>query len=592
VEPFTSLHTQAWVWSAAYALFVISTAGYAWSRRRQADVPVVPGEANAAGGTAPSLRRYLYWLGCSALGSTLLLSATNQITQNVAAVPLLWIVPLSLYLLSFTLCFEGRSGRGWYERRFWVTPAMLAAGAMGWALSALSLSEYVALPLYALGVFLGCVMCHGELSRTKPQPQFLTHFYLSIAAGGALGGMLVGLVAPRIFSDYWEMPLALAALALLGVHCSTGAGEPGPGRRTPWALNVAFALLGTALILLLLGRLPPALDRYTAGWAKIVEGEARWGCAALLVACALLLQRYRLWRAVALTALFCVVSLGWGSYRDRSAGAEFATRNFYGVLRVIEAPNGAGRLRRLVHGTIEHGSQVMQPAQRRIPTAYYGVSSGIGRTLSSAYLRRAPLRIGSVGLGAGTLAAYGQPGDVFRAYEINPAVLDIARSRFTYLSDSRARTELVLGDARLSLEDELARGAFEAPEARFDVLSLDAFSGDAIPVHLLTREAFATYARVTKPDGVIAFHVSNRYLNLSPVVAQLARDAGYQAVLVADRPPVGPQSLQFSSDWVIVTRNQAFLRQPEIAAYSTAIAAGSRSPLWTDQFTNLLQVLK
>jgi spermidine synthase len=585
VEPFAPLHTQAWLWSSAYVLFVTSSISYAWSRRRHPDLRDDVGDARALN-SAPSAGRYAYWVGCSALGSTLLLSATNQITQNVAAIPLLWIVPLALYLFSFTVCFEGRSGRGWYERRFWVTPAMLAAGAMAWALSVPDVSVYVALPVFAAGVFLGCVMCHGELARTKPQTEYLTHFYLSLAAGGALGGMLVGLVAPAVFSGYWEMPLAVGALALLGVYCTAEERRLQP--HTPWTMNAVLALLGTSLILLLLGGLPRALDPYAAPWAKIVEGNARWGCAGLLIVSALLLQRHRLWRAVSLTALLCAATFGWSSYRESSAGA-LATRNFYGALRVIEAPSRDERLRKLVHGTIVHGSQVMRIAQRTIATTYYGSSSGIGRTLSSDSLRKGPLRIGSVGLGAGTLAAYGRSGDQFRAYEINPAVLDIARTQFTYLRDSKARVELVLGDARLSLEDELARGAFNAPAERFDVLSVDAFSGDAIPMHLLTREAFATYARVTKPEGVIAFHVSNRYLNLAPVVGRVARDAGYQAVLVSDRPPTG---LLYPSDWVLVTRNLGFLRQPDIAAHGTAITTGPGLPLWTDQFTNLLQVLK
>jgi SAM-dependent methyltransferase len=587
IEPFISLHAQAWLWSSAYLVFVISSISYAWLRRRQTAAPPIPnGDPQVPANAAPSARRSAYWVGCAALGSALLLSATNQMTQNVAAIPLLWIVPLTLYLLSFTICFEGRSGRGWYERRFWITPAMLATGAMAWALWVPNVSAYVAVPLYAVGVFLGCVMCHGELARTKPRTEYLTQFYLCLAAGGALGGMLVGLVAPRIFSGYWEVPLVVAALALLGVLCSAEERRQRP--RTSWTMNAVLALLVAPLILLLLGGLPHALDRYAAPWAKIVEGDARWGCAALLLVAALLLQRYRLWRTVSLAALLCVVSFGWSSYRDLSAGAQFAIRNFYGCLRVLETPYGDGRLRRLVHGTIVHGSQVVQLPDRGKPTTYYGESSGIGRTLS-AYPRHAPLRIGSVGLGAGTLATYGRPGDLFRAYEINPAVLDIARNEFSYLRDSKARIELVLGDGRLSLENELAQGAFDAADKRFDVLSLDAFSGDAIPLHLLTREAFAIYARVIKPDGVIAFHVSNRFLNLAPVVRQLARDAGYQAVLVSDRPPWG---LLSPSDWVLVTRNLPFLHQPDIALYGTAIEGGAHSPLWTDQFTNLLQVLK
>lgn len=587
IEPFITLHAQAWLWSSAYLIFVLSSISYAWRRWHHTGAALVAdGEPPAAANAAPGALLTTSWVACAALGSALLLSATNQMTQNVAAIPLLWIVPLALYLLSFTICFEGRAGRGWYERRFWVTPAMLATGAMAWALAAPSLSAYVAVPLYAVGVFLGCIMCHGELARTKPRAQHLTQFYLCLAAGGALGGMLVGLVAPRVFNGYWEVPLTVTALAVLGVLCSAEERRRQPS--TSWTLNGVVALLIAPLILLLLGGLPHAWDRYTAAWAKIVEGDARWGCAALLIVGALLLQKYRLWRAVSLVALLCAVNFGWSSYRDVSTGALVAVRNFYGTLRVLETPYGHARLRKLVHGIIVHGSQVTQPPDTGTPTTYYGHSSGIGRALT-AYPRTGPLRVGSVGLGAGTLAVYARPGDLFRGYEINPAVLDIARNDFTYLRDSKASIELVLGDGRLSLENELAAGAFDSADKRFDVLSLDAFSGDAIPLHLLTREAFAIYARVTKPEGVIAFHVSNRYLNLGPVVGQLARDAGYQSILVADRPARG---LLSPSDWVLVTRNLAFLRQPQVAAHSTQVTIGRGSPLWSDQFTNLVQVLK
>ena len=590
IEPFATVHSQAWVWSCAYALFVTCSISYAWRRRRLPELQHAARAGETAPEAPPSLGRYAYWIGCAALGSTLLLSVTNQITQNVASIPLLWIVPLSTYLLSFVICFEGRSGRGWYERRFWMTPAMLATGAMAWALFAdqANPSIYVALPVFTVGLFLGCVVCHGELARSKPNPDYLTHFYLSLATGGALGGLLVGLVAPQVFKGYWEMPLAVVGLAVLGVYCCSEEIRWRP--RTSWTVNFIFASLATALILLLLGGLPSALDSYTLMWAKIVKGDARWGCAALLALCALLLQRYRLSRAVALTALLCALSFDWSYYHRLSTGTEFAARNFYGTLRVIESSYNAGHIRRLKHGVILHGSQVMEPPQREMPTTYYGESSGIGRTILSEHRTVGPLRIGSIGLGAGTLAAYGRPGDLFRVYELNPAVLDIAENQFTYLKDSKAQVEPVLGDARLSLEFEIEHGAFDRPEWRFDVLSLDAFSGDAIPVHLLTAEAFATYARVTKPDGVIAFHLSNRYLDLPPVVEQIARDAGFHAVLVADRPSAS--DLTAASDWVLVTRSTTFLRQPDIAAHSTPIVPRSGLPVWTDQFTNLFQILK
>ncbi len=590
IEPFATLRTQAWVWSCAYLLFVASSVSYAWYRRRRPDLPQPVG---AAGATAPevppSLASYAYWIGCATLGSTLLLAGTNQITQNVAAIPLLWIVPLSMYLVSFVICFEGRSGRGWYERRFWITPAMLAAGAMAWALFADrgNLSLYSALPVFTVGVLLGCVVCHGELARSKPSPNYLTHFYLSLATGGALGGMLVALVAPQVFDGYWEMPLALICLEGLALYCCCE--ELRRTARTSWAANLLSAAAATALILLLLGGLPSAWDRYALPWAKIVQGEARWGCAALLLVSVVLLQRYRLWRAVALTALLCTVSFDWSYYRSLSTGTEFAARNFYGTLRVTESPYSTWRIRELKHGVILHGSQVMAPAQRDVPTAYFGTSSGIGRTLLAKHRAMGTLRIGSVGLGAGTLAAYGQPGDLFRVYELNPAVLDIAENQFTYLKDSKAEVEPVLGDARLSLEREIAQGAFDRPEQRFDVLSLDAFSGDAIPVHLLTSEAFVTYVRAIKPDGVIAFHLSNIYLNLPPVVDQIARAAGFASVLVTDRPSMN--DVTADSDWVLVTRDTSLFREPELGTYVTPITPRTL-PRWTDQFSNLLQILK
>jgi len=590
IEPFATVRTQAWVWSSAYLLFVTCSISYAWRRRRLPGIPDAGMASKTGPEVPPSPGLYAYWIGCSALGSALLLSVTNQITQNVASIPLLWIVPLSMYLLSFVICFEGRSGRGWYERRFWITPAMLATGAMAWALFAddANLSIYAALPVFTVGLLLGCVVCHGELARSKPNPDYLTHFYLSLATGGALGGLLVGVVAPQVFNGYWEMPLAVAGLAALGVYCGSDEARRSP--RTSWTANLIFASLATALILLLLRGLPSALDSYTLGWAKIVKGDARWGCAALLIMSALLLQRYGLSRAIALAALLCTLTLEWSYYRSLSAGSAFSVRNFYGALRVVEAPYDVRQIRRLWHGVILHGSQIMEPPQRGMPTTYYGESSGIGRAILSGHRTVGPLRVGSIGLGAGTLAVYGKPGDLFRVYELNPAMLDIAEHQFAYLGDSQAQVEPVLGDARLSLELEIAGGAFDRPEQRFDVLSIDAFSGDSIPVHLLTREAFATYARVTKPDGVIAFHLSNLYLDLPPVVEQIVRDAGFHAVLVVDRPHTS--DLTLPSDWVLVTRSTTFLRQPEIAAHSTRIVPRSGLPVWTDQFSNMFQILK
>jgi spermidine synthase len=400
--------------------------------------------------------------------------------------------------------------------------------------------------------------------------------------------LLVGLVAPLVFSGYWEIPLTLVAVTGLGLAACASEMRVLP--RTSWTANAIIAALATALVLLLLGAIPPALDFYTPNWANPLQGDARWGFAALLLVSALALQRYRRSRALALTVLLCTLAFVDGYYRSVSTGTELSVRNFYGALRVKASSAGEWHIRTLVHGVVIHGTQIMEAPQSQIPTTYYGESSGIGRAILIEQISAGPLRIGSIGLGTGTLAAYGRAGDLLRMYELNPAVVAIAEKQFTYLKDSKARVELVLGDARLSLERELAQGAFNSPDRQFDILSVDAFSGDSIPVHLLTREAFASYARVIKPDGVIAFHLTNRNLDLPPVVEKIARDAGFQAVLVADRPE--PNGLTLPSDWALVTRSARFLQQPEIIAFSTAIAPRSGLPVWSDQFSNLFQILK
>jgi len=590
IEPFATVRSQAWVWSGAYLLFAGCLIGYAWTRRRRPEPQRVQGSDLAGAESSPSPALYAYWIACAALGSALLLSVTTQITKNVASIPFLWIIPLSIYLLSFILCFEGRSGKGWYERRFWMTPALLATAAMAWMLGSTqaNLSIYSALPVYAAGLLLSCMLCHGELARSKPTAEYLTHFYLSLAAGGALGGLLVGLVAPLVFDGYWEVPLTLVAVAGLGLAACAGEMHRLPS--TSWTANVAIAAVATGLILLLLGAIPPGLNLYAPNWANLSQGDARWGLAALLLVSALALQRYRLSLALALTVLLCTLAFVDGYYRSVSTGTELSVRNFYGALRVKASSAGEWHVRTLVHGVVIHGTQVMEAPQSQIPTTYYGESSGIGHAILIEQMSAHPLRIGSIGLGTGTLAAYGRSGDLLRIYELNPAVVAIAENQFTYLKDSNARVELVLGDARLSLERELARGAFNSPDRQFDILSVDAFSGDSIPVHLLTREAFASYARVIKLDGVIAFHLTNRNLDLAAVVERIARDAGFQAVLVADRPE--PNGLTLPSDWALVTRSNRFLQQPEIAAFSAAIAARAGLPVWTDQFSTLFQILK
>ena len=518
VEPFASARQQSWGWSTAYALFVLACAGCAWragGMTPQAATPAAEADPRAQ---APGLRQFAFWLLCSALGSVMLLAVTSHITQNVSSIPFLWVLPLTLYLLSFVVCFEGRGGQGWYVRKFWLLPVLGLAVAMTWGLSADRgvLHIHYAIPLYCAGLFAACVFFHGELAASKPAPAWLTQFYLAMSAGGAAGGMLVALAAPHVFNAYYELPVALIAMTVLAA----------------WLLR-------------------------------------RW------------------WPALVL-ALVPVAAAAWWGWQYVVAMTEDTTmmsRNFYGVLRVKDAGEGKAAVRRLLHGVIMHGEQMQDPAQRNVPGTYYAASSGIGLTLRQLRPEGTPLRVGIIGLGTGTLSAYGRQGDVYRIYELDPEVVQVAQTWFTYLKDSAARIETVLGDARLSMERELAKGG---PQG-YDVIAINAFSSDSIPVHLITREALALYARHLKADGVIAFHVSNRYLDLPPVVKSLADDAGFAALEVNDD---GEKSGGSSSDWVLVTKNRAFLDKPALADVGEEVPVQSGLRLWTDQFNNLFQILK
>ncbi len=487
------------------------------------ELEALPGLADRSPDAGGMTRgRQAQWLVLAALSSVLLLALTTHLTQNVASVPLLWVLPLGLYLLTFVLCFDGR---GWYWRRIYPPLAALATMAMMLCLSfrpdghggleRALLHLHAAVPLYAGGLLVLCMFLHGELVARKPQPQGLTRFYLLVSLGGALGGTAVALVAPMVFDDYWELPLALFAAACL----------------------VA------------------TLAPHT--WQRVVGGIA-----VLVVAC---------------------LAVDFAVFRQRDVVAQ--TRNFYGTLRVKAAgPSYAPQRRmRLVHGTILHGEQSME--RRDAPSTYYGATSGIGHALLDLRTLQgeaAPQRVGLVGLGVGTLTAYARRGDHYRLYELNPAVPDLARRHFTYLADCAGDAQVVLGDARLSLERE--------PPQQFDVLAVDAFSSDSIPVHLMTQEALAVYLRHLRPGGVVVFHVSNRYLKLAPVVRQLAATAGLQAWQFIDAPP---KSAHLSrSDWVAVTANTALLQawRDQGAGQPVEPLPGLR--LWRDDQYDLLQVLK
>ena len=516
LEPWIATRTQAWGWSAGYVLFVALCALTARNSMRTSLAPASAGSepvVDTSSAARPGISRQVLWCALAATSSALLLAVTGHITQNIAAVPLLWIVPLSLYLISFILCFDGR---GWYRREIFL--AMLAAGlgVMGWTLADPKLTHDLVLQLgvFCAGFFLACMFCHGELVTLKPAPRYLTRFYLMVSLGGALGSVAAGVVAPLVFTANFDLAIALAACALLLLWQT---------RREPLVFPV-LALLSLTFTI---------------------------GC-----------------------GIWSVVEF----YKD----TVLATRNFYGVLRVQDSGgNDYDRRRSLIHGTIMHGKQYLDPGLRHEPTSYYVRSSGIGRVIEAMHPRLSPIRVGVIGLGTGTIASYGSKGDVYRFYDINPGVLAIAQRDFTYLNDSEATIELALGDARLSLERE--------PPQDFDVLAIDAFSSDAIPVHLITREAVEVYLRHMKPDGVIAFHVTNRYLNLVPVVEGIAHELDLHTLWIYD---TGDESLSNASSWVLLAKDPPRLNDPRLSDYAIPIDVRRDWRVWTDDFNNLVQVFK
>lgn len=513
IEPSIATRTQAISWSAGYALFVVLCIATTW-RYRPEGLALATARTNArVYARTASFGRQLLWLALPATSSVLLLSVTSHLTQNVAAVPLLWVVPLAIYLLTFILCFESGA---LYPRETLLPLAAASLGVMAWCLADPDLTHRLALQfaVFGVGLFVVCMFCHGELARLKPAPHHLTRFYLMVSLGGAAGAALVGIAAPVVLPAYFELGLGLIAAACL----------------LAWQVRDEPRIFGVL------------------AFASCI---ATVGCA--------------IWYIV--------------DFYDTTI---VAARNFYGVLRVQESgTSDESRHRSLVSGTILHGLQYQAPQFRRRATSYYTATSGIGRLLDTLHPRMEPLRVGVIGLGAGTLAVYGTPGDVYRFYDINPAVIAIAKRDFTYLADSEARIETPLGDARLSLERE--------PSGDLDLLVVDAFSSDAIPVHLITSEALALYAKHLRPGGAVAFHVTNRFLDLVPVVAAIAAANHMHAVWIRDE---GEDALANRSDWVLVSSNRKLLESPRIADASTPIEAHPEWRVWTDDFNNLFQVLR
>lgn len=594
IEPVFDVPAQNRLWSSGFASYAllcgVIAASVSWW-----NLPTVDPLHHATGRSphhVPRLtfHRPLRWLILSAFGSMSLLAVTNQICQDVAVVPFFWVVPLSVYLLTFIICFDR-------ERWYWRQTMSLATVALVVTIAAILLSRRVqpildrlripyTLPefldslvlevaLFLAALFCICMLCHGELVRSKPGVRHVTLFYLMISAGGALGGIFVALVCPHVFSHFIESDIFLMGGFLLAATILL---------RSWWARESRWLVWWGAGL-----RLPVVVVRDLTLWitrrGNASEHQLRQR---RVVRLAQIFRSHRRWwtyghALIPLPILAAsVLVLMVPQHHDRRDQL-VARRNFYGVLSVGEYgdPDSDYWRRNLYNGRILHGVQLCSGDQRFIPTTYYSESSGIGRALS-IMARQRPLRVATVGLGAGTIAAYGRAGDYYCFYEINPDVEQICREYFTFISDTPAEVRIQIGDARLSMENE-------APQA-YDVIALDAFSGDAIPAHLLTVEAFEVYLRHLAPQGVIAVHTSNRHLDLTPIVSLLAAHFGFQGLAVNTGDAGGVADS--ASEWLLLTTNQTFLRDDDLFFASEPLAAPDLSiRVWTDQYSNLFQLL-
>ncbi len=594
VEPWLTNHNQAWMWSGAYALFALlcGTVAYRARSGTSSHSDTMPDTS----APAPTMGDRVLWMTLAACASALLLAVTNHLTQNVAAIPFLWVLPLSLYLLSFILCFD--SDR-WYRRWLFSRLGAVAVPCIAYSISDEGqISELrIAVSFFCASLFILFMLCHGELAVRRPAPAYLTSFYLMVSVGGAIGGLLIGFAAPYLFNALYDLPVVVSLTGFLLLYLLVSSRKKATNEATPDS-----EFLNTPLDRWVVGLLIAGLVGYSL-W-RIASWKFQSGLAFLsgpndsmvLLSGTAALALYLMWRTrgslddrLVITALAAGLAFGVTGYLARDTWkavnhSRVLARNFYGALEVHDQSTDGdmGPARTLKHGTIDHGEQFLWPQHQRFATTYYARKSGVGLAMQTLQ-NEGPMSVGVIGLGAGTLATYARPVDKYTIYEINPAVLKIAQTEFTYLKFCMSPKEVIMGDARLSMERE--------PSHKFDLLAVDAFSGDAIPVHLLTREAYALYWRHLKPDGVLAVHVSNRYLTLAPVVDMGAKEFGKTARNIAFEPDGRSVTEETTSDWVLVTSRPGFFDHEE---YKDAekIQPVKGLKMWTDDYSNLYRILR
>jgi hypothetical protein len=504
IEPHLTGPTQILAWSGGFLIFAALCGVAAFFASRDASQnPDLETRQSVA------LASKLLWITLAAIPSALLLATTNHLCQNVAAIPFLWVVPLAAYLLSLILCFDYDSPRR-HRAFLWLTPPALAAMAYASLHGSFSTNPRLLAPLFTAGLFIACMTFHGELVRRKPPSNQSTSFYLMLSLGGALGGLLIVLVAPVLLSGVFELPLLLTASALCLQFLYY---------RRRWYLDAAWAATSIAVLVFAMAQI-----------------------------------------------------------RTFSSGNRVAMRNFYGALRIVDQQTVDGSLSRvMVHGTIAHGTQFQDPIRSKQATTYY--APGTGAWLALEALRHGPQSVALIGLGAGTLAAYAKPGDHYVFYELNPQVIDLARREFTYVR--APEVEIIEGDGRLALLND--------PQV-YDIVVLDAFSGDSIPTHLLTREAVQIYLHHLTADGILAMHISNSVLDLESPVAGLAQDAGLTAVLV--HTPADPKMDRSEAIWALMSRNPKRLQDTQLNQVARPMNVPPGHRVWTDDYSNLFQLLK
>jgi SAM-dependent methyltransferase len=569
LEPLAGLDRQRRLWMGGLALAVgllAASAGAAWRAGLGTRDAPTDGGARAAEPAVSAATR-LRWLVLAAVPSSLLLSVTSYLTTDVVALPLLWVVPLALYLLTFILAFARRTFVS-PRRVVWIQAMFLVPIAAEMFMRT-EASAPILVPLHVCAFFATALMCHQTLARSRPPAARSTEFYLYVAAGGALGGLFNVFAAPLIFRSLLEYPIGLIAATLLRPAPEDAQPTTPRARRLDLVLPIALGALLLAGV-----RAAHAMEAHAGAKAGLIA------LIVLLTAAAVTAYSFR-WRPLRFGLALAAIMASGATYAKGASRTLYTVRSFYGAHKVILEPPA---MLTLWHGNTAHGAQDLAPARRREPLTYFHPTGPIGGVMAAWQGRPQRRRVGLVGLGAGSLAAYADPGERWTFYEIDPAVIDIARDRdlFTFLADARAAVDVVPGDGRLSLT--------AVPDATFGMLVFDAFSSDAVPAHLLTREAFALYLRKLGPGGVIAVHVSNRYLDLGSIVAGNAAALGLSARVRFDTPTDAEASAgKRASHWMVVGRTTDDLAP--LAADPRWTVPGPCGPGWTDDASNVWGVL-